>query len=154
MKYQKQNQVQGSWIKGSDLVGIKEAKIVSETTPQSSQFTNKDGSPKTQDVCKIRFKGKDEAYNISLNKATINGLVDAFGEDSINWQNKTLSVETEKVRVAGVARVAIYLIPEGYEKIDNEEGFAAIVNKGGSVETKKDNIPIIEEEVNIEDVPF
>ena len=38
---------------------IRKEKMVSETSPQPSQFTNKDGTPKDQDVCKIRFVGKD-----------------------------------------------------------------------------------------------
>lgn len=151
MKYQKTNTTIGAWIKGSDLAGITKAKIVSETIPQPSQFLNKDGSVKTQDVCKVRFEGKNESFNISLNKATINGLVEAYGEDSINWQNKTLSVETEKVRVAGVARTAIYLIPEGFEKIDNNEGFAEIRKIGSDKNLNQPgDIPVIEEE----EIPF
>lgn len=153
MKYQKQNMVSGNWIKGSDLTGITRAKIVSETTPQPSQFLNKDGSPKTQDVCKVRFEGKNEAYNLSINRATINGLIDAFGEDSKEWVNKVLGVETEKVRVAGAARTVVYLLAEGYEKIDNEQGFAEIRKKGGAPSNA--DIPVIEEEgINVEDIHF
>jgi hypothetical protein len=155
MKYQITKQMSGQFIKGSDLVGIKEAKIVSETTPQPSQFTNKDGSPKNQDVCKIRFKGKDEVYNISLNKATINGLVDAFGDDSVNWQNQVLGVETEKVRVAGVARVATYLIPKGYEKVDNAEGFAEIRKMGLEKQLNQpEDVPVVEDNIDVADIPF
>lgn len=157
MKYTKSSITTGNWIKGNELVGVKLAKIVSETTPQPSQFTNKDGSPKNQDVCKVRFLGKDEVFNMSLNKATINGLISAFGEDSINWQNKELSVETEKVRVAGVARVAIYLIPAGYEKVDNEDGFAVIQKIGGEKQLNQpDDIPVIEEgeDIEVDKIPF
>jgi len=147
MKYQKTSTTTGAWIKGSELAGIKKAKIVSETSPQPSQFTNKDGSPKTQDVCKVRFEGKEEVYNISLNKATINGLVDAFGEDSVEWQNHPLKVETEKVRVAGKAVIATYLIPDGYEKVDNDEGFAEIRKMSLTKQINQpDDIPTIEEE--------
>lgn len=148
----------GSWAKGSELVGVKRAKIVSETNPQPSAFLNKDGTSKMQDVCKVRFEGKDEVFNISLNKATINGLIDAFGEDSNDWMNKYLSVETEKVRVAGVARTAIYLIPEGYEKIDNEEGFAEIRKIGAEKkidEPEDEDIPIVEDDnIDVKDIPF
>lgn len=147
----------GAWIKGSDLTGITKAKIVNEAEPQTSQFKNKDGSPKMQDVCKVRFEGKDEAFNLSLNKTTINGLIEAFGDDSKNWMNKILGVETEKVRVAGKAAVAIYLIPDGYKKIDNDEGFAEIVKIGSEDIVEKDqNIPIINEdqETDASDIPF
>lgn len=163
MKYNKSNAVSGEWAKGSELAGVSRAKIVSETLPQPSQFLNKNGTPKDQDVCKIRFEGKPEPLNISLNKATINGLIDAFGEESTAWIGKVLSVETEKVRVAGVARVAIYLIPEGYEKVDNEEGFAVIQKIGEGISKSKavkdmGEIPVIDdsedEEIDVKDIPF
>jgi hypothetical protein len=128
-KYSKQTTVGGKWAKATELSGVKRAKIVSETEPQSSSFTNKDGSPKTQDVCKVQFEGINEPLNVSLNRATINGLVDAFGEDSSKWMNHYLSVETEKVRVAGKAVVALYLIPAGYKKVDDNNGYAMIVTE-------------------------
>ena len=147
MKYSKTSQTTGTWIKGSDLAGITNAKIVSPAESQPSQFMNKDGTTKNQDVCKIRFEGKEGLFNISLNKATINGLIAAFGGESANWVNKVVAVETEKVRVAGVARIAIYLIPEGYEKVDNEEGFAIIQKIGKEQQIDQpDEIPIIEDE--------
>ena len=156
MKYIKQTGTTGSWIKGSDLEGIEKATILTETKPEPSRFKNKDGSIKMQDVCKIKFDGKDEVFNISLNKATLNGLIDAFGEDSNEWVKKILAVETEKVRVGGVARTAIYLVPEGYEKVDNEEGFAEIIKIGGEKNINQpDDIPVIdEEEIDTKDIPF
>lgn len=139
--------VGGKWAKASEIKATK-AKIVSETTPQSSTFLNKDGSAKTQDVAKVQFQGDPEPLNVSLNRATINGLVDAFGEDSAGWQGHVLTVETEKMRVAGKAVVALYLIPKGYERVDDENGYAAIVKEG----TTKEELPT----VNLEDeeVPF
>src|SRR3990167_5565974 len=140
-QYQKSVNVSGAWAKGSDLTSGSKAKMVSETNPQASQFLNKDGSMKTQDVCKIRFEGKPEPLNISLNRATINALVDAFGEDSKNWMGQVLVVETEKMRVAGKAVTATYLIPDGYERIDDENGYAVIVKSGSKVETAPDDMP-------------
>ena len=54
-------------------------------------------------------------------------MVDAFGEDSIKWQGHALAVEIEKVRVAGKSEIALYLIPSGYKKIDDTNGYAMIV---------------------------
>lgn len=151
----------GAWAKGSELGNIKRAKIVSEASKQPSQFFNKDNSVKMQDVAKVRFEGLPDALNVSLNRATINGLIDAFGDDSVNWQNNYLTVETEKVRVAGKAVVALYLIPEGYKRVDDENGFAVIVKEGTKVGTIKDeDIPVIneegeeKEEINLSDIPF
>jgi hypothetical protein len=67
--------------------------------------------------------------------------VDAFGEDSAGWQGHALSVETEKMRVAGKAVVALYLIPEGYERIDDENGYAMIVKEGTGKADAPDELP-------------
>jgi len=161
--YKKSSSISGGWAKGSEITA-KKAKILSETDAVPSSFVNKDGSPKTQDVCKVIFQGDREPLNLSLNRATINGLVDAFGEDSKNWINKILSVETEKVRVAGKAVVALYLIPEGYKKIDDENGYAMIVKNDTKTPIRSqddfDNLVTSEplsmdnEEINVDDIPF
>lgn len=158
MRYQKTSITQGAWVKVSDIESGTTAKIVSETNPQPSQFLNKDGSVKNQDVAKVLFKGYPEAVNVSLNRTTINGLIDAFGEDSVNWKDKELLVETEKVRVGGKAVVALYLIPKGYEKTDDESGYA-VIRKIGSESLNSepnDEIPVIneEEEIDTKNIPF
>ena len=161
MIYKKSVATTGAWIKGSELEGISTAKIVSETKAQPSSFTNKDGSVKEHNVCKIRFAGKDDVYNISLNKTTLNGLVDALGEDSKEWINKELTVETEKGRVGGVTRIYIFLIPDGYEKVDNADGFAVIQKIGATktnvVKDMGEEIPVIEpgeEDIDASKIPF
>jgi hypothetical protein len=156
--YKKNISLGGSWAKASELLAVKLAKIVSETNPMPSSFTNKDGSPKFQDVCKVQFEGFKEPLNVSLNRATINGLVDAFGEDSKDWQNKNLSVETEKVRVAGKAVTALYLIPSGYKRIDDENGYPVIINTdkevSGAPLSEEDIVNAEINEVNAENIPF
>ncbi len=150
-KYTKQSAVSGAWLKAAEVQAGARAKLVSETTPQPSSFTNKDGSPKTQDVAKIRIEGLSETFNVSLNRATIFGLVDAFGEDSKDWQGHVLSVETEKVRVGGVTRTALYLIPDGYVKSDDSSGYAVITKKGEPLPT----IQTVEEDtVDVSSIPF
>ena len=148
MKYQKEVSLGGAWVKASELKNGMKAKLVSEAVPQPSSFTNKDGSPKTQDVAKLRIEGLSEPFNCSLNRATINALVDAFGEDSKEWQGHVLTIETEKVRVGGVARVALYLVPDGYEKKDDDNGYAVITKKGSPTPTTD---PI---QINDSDIPF
>ncbi len=154
--YTKNVTMGGAWAKASELKSGMRAKIVSETNPTPSTFLNKDGSMKTQDVCKIKFEGLNDILNLSLNRATINALVDAFGEDSKGWMNQVLTVETERVRVAGKAVTALYLIPAGYEKTDDEAGYAVITKKGTVMSpvldqgTDNDGIPVIQES----DLPF
>ena len=163
-RYQKTSATQGAWAKASDIKSGTRAKIVSETKPVPSQFTNEDGSPKTQDVAKVRFEGLPDALNVSLNKTTINGLIDAFGDDSVKWQGNYLTVLTEKVRVAGKSVTAMYLIPQGYEWRDDESGYAQVVkidsqtrqDAPGATKEAVDDIPVIEEGTPVDDanLPF
>ncbi len=162
-KYQKQVSLGGTWLKAADIKNGTKAKLVSETTSQPSTFLDKQGLPKTQDVAKIRVQGIQEAYNISINRATINALVDAFGEDSKGWMNKVLTIETEKVRVAGKSVTALYLLPDGYVKTDDDNGYAVITKMEDakvapadktSIQPAKDDLfdDVITEDVD--DVPF
>lgn len=162
MKYTRQVSLGGAWAKASELKSGIKAKIVSETINQPSTFLKPDGSPKTQDVAKVRFEGVTEPLNVSLNRCTINALVDAFGEDSTDWQGHTLTVETEKVRVAGKAVTALYLLPEGYIKTDDENGYAVVVKKDskdtdyltGQKDKEKAELDPMNSEINSEDIPF
>lgn len=151
MKYQKSNSVSGKWIKGSDVISGSRAKLVEETRPIASQFKNKDGSTKMQDVSKIQFE-TGEPLNINVNRASINALIEAYGDDSAKWQGHMLTVETEKMRVGGKAVVVVYLIPDGFKKMDDANGYAVIVRDG----TEANDLPEInlEEEIKPEDLPF
>ncbi len=147
MQYKKQEYVGGKYVKGSDIVSGTRCKLVSETSPVVSQFKRQDGSVKTQDIAKIRFEGSTETMVISINRTSINALIDAFGEDSKNWQGNYLTAITEKVRVAGKSVTSIYLVPEGYEKVDDDEGYAKIVKIGEKKEERLDDIDIRPEEI-------
>lgn len=160
-EYAKPSTVSGSWVKAAELTSGSRAMIVSETKPSPSTFFNKDGSIKMQDVAKVKFEGKPEALNVNINRATLVALIDAFGTDSNNWKMKELKVETEKVKVAGKTVTALYLIPQGYTKRDNAEGYTEIVKDGQETvqPAPAEEIPTIqldsdEEEIKIEDVPF
>ena len=157
--YNVEESIGGKWAKNSELSQMKRAKIVNEVKPSVSRFLNEDGTPKMQDVAKVKFEGMNDVLNVNLNKATLNGLVKAFGSDSKNWMDKILSVETEKVRVGGKAGVALYLIPEGFQKVDDENGYAKIMkNMDGVQPAPAEEIPTInlddEEEIKIEEIPF
>ncbi len=157
MKYNKPAaMISGGWVKTNELKNGQRAKIVSETIPQPSSFTDKKGNPKTQDVAKVRFEGQPEAVNVSLNRATIVALIDAFGEDSVAWQGHVLTCEIEKVRVAGVMRLALYLLPEGFEKTDDENGYAVVQRKAiqqGDTPQTETQTPV-GQEINVDDIPF
>src|SRR3990167_3619285 len=137
MKYTKKSNVQGSWIKASELTSGTRAKLVSETTPQEGEFG-------TQDIAKIKIQDEGEIKNVRINNPTLNALIEAFGEDSNLWMNKVLTVHTEKMIVAGKRVVALYLIPEGYKISEDAGGYIVI--------SKIDDTPHIEE--SVEDLPF
>ena len=156
MEYQKSSTIAGAWAKGKELTHIKHAEIITETKPHPSNYFNKDGSVKMQDVCKVKFDGQ-EPLNVNLNRPTINALIDAFGKNSKDWMNKELSVETEKVKVAGKTVTALYLIPEGFKKIDDADGYTVIVREDGAQPEPNEDIPIIDiedDDVKIDNVPF
>ncbi len=151
-KYTKSVSISGNWIKAKDVQNGAKAKIKSETNPVPSQFLNKDGSIKNQDVTKILIQGSVEPVNVGLNRATINGLVDAFGEDSTNWIDKVLTVHAEKVNVAGKRVTALYFVPEGYE-VGEDDGGYIVVKKIGEKATPVTSTPT-EEEISADDIPF
>lgn len=158
-QYQKNVSIGGKWARASELKSGMRCRIVSETNPSPSQFFNKDNSVKMQDVCQVKFEGLNDVLNVSLNRATINALIDAFGTDSASWMNKILTVETERVRVAGKAVTALYLIPEGFEKTDDENGYAVIAKVGTHQPAgQHDDIPVInadeDEKIDPKDLPF
>ena len=154
MIYEPQSNVSGKWAKASELGNVKRAKIVSETKPMPSQFKDeKTGATKTQDVAKVLFEGMSEPLNVNLNRATIQGLIAAYGKDSKDWQNHYLSVETEKMRVSGRNTTALYLIPAGYRKVDDENGYAIIVPEGEAADVT--TVPLDEEdEPAVQVLPF
>jgi hypothetical protein len=126
--YDKKEFIAGKWADKADLFEkrVSKAKIVSETNPEPSQFKNEDGTQQMQDVCRVQFPGYEEALKVSLNRATINALVDAFGRSSKDWQGKILTLEIDKLPGK---KFPLYLIPEGYKRIEDENGYSVIVKK-------------------------
>jgi hypothetical protein len=150
-KYSKQNFIGGAWIKKGEVISGTKAKLVSETEPQPSNFKNdKTGETQMQDVAKIRLEGGTEAVNIALNRATISGLVDAFGEDSKNWIGKPLTVITEKSSYGGKRGYSIYLLAEGYEMNEDENHYLIIVNPN------KESVQVAPDDgsVDTSEIPF
>lgn len=149
--YKKSSGVSGSWVKGSEVVSGTKCKLTSETIPSESTY---EGKVIKNNVAKIRFQGDDsESKNVNVNRPTINGLIDAFGEDSKDWIGKYLTAQTEKMLVGGKRVTALYLIPEGYEMKEDEGGYIVITKVGNKVETPNPT-DYPDEQINIEDIPF
>jgi|TARA_R100001530_G_scaffold121166_1_gene88555 hypothetical protein len=142
MKYTKQTGVQGAWVKSSEVEDGIKAKLVSESKPIEGEYG-------TQDIAKIRFQGEEEdSKNVRLNKTTINGLIDAFGDESKNWVNQVLTARTEKAQVAGKRVTILYLIPEGYGLSEDSNGYVIITKVGG-----EKTVEYPEDEINLEGIP-
>lgn len=145
MKYNKPSTTQGAWVRAVDLKIGTTGKLVSETLPQEGEFG-------TQDVAKIRINGDDETKNVRVNKPSLAGLITAFGDESKDWINKELTLQTEKMLVGGRRVTALYLIPEGFELTEDEGGYLVIKRIGeesvkdvnANLQDKIEDIPTIE----------
>ena len=151
MIYKKQTAIGGKWAKASELTDVKRAKIVGETETQEG------GKYGPRDVAKVRFEGLKEPLNTNINRASINALIDAYGEDSKNWMNKILSVETKEGIVSGRECTFLFLIPEGYERTKDKGGYVVIQKIGGKEKVEETDLDEANEEPevdNFEDNPF
>lgn len=150
MQYEKS--VGGKWAKGADITSGTRCKITDEARRVESQFKDDEGNPKMQDVCKVRFEGGTEAVNVSLNRATIYGLIDAFGKESNGWIGKVLTAHTEKVVVGGKRVTAMYLVPEGFEVGEDDGGFMEVRKSGAKGQNGAPDAG--SDEISPEDIPF
>ena len=138
MEYQKQGRVRGPWLKKTIELNGKKAKLVEEVKQEASNFKDDKGNVKMQDRGKIQIEGESEVFNFSVNKPTINALIDAFGKDSKDWCNQPLTIAAEKVIVSGKRGVSVYLIPEGFKLGEDDGGYIVITKKNG--ESKEEEI--------------
>ena len=154
--YEKKVGVYGDWVKGGDLQTGMKAKIKNEVVPVKSQFKDKNGNDKMQDVGKVQFKGLKEPMNMSLNKPTVEGLIDAFGGDSKNWVDKELTVQTEKAVIGGKRVTIVYLLADGFELKEDSDGYMKVVKVGTELPkgTDNDGIEYPQEETTPSDIPF
>lgn len=142
MKFQKSSEmIGGAWVKKADVEDGAIAVIVSETEWVEGEYQ---GKAQKRAVAKVRI-GQNDPQNIALNQATRDGLIDAFGPESKDWQGKNLTVVKEKSRFGGKVGYAVYLVPEGYEKVDDDEGYAKIVKIG----EKAEPVPVVDDIVEL-----
>lgn len=161
-EYKKNQVMGGTWVKAADLKNGTKAKLTTEVTPSPSRFKDKEGNTKMQDSAKIRFQGDNETYNVNINRATLEGFIDAFGEDSAEWVGKVLTVQTEKIAIAGKRVTALYLVPEGFVVEEDGEGYVHVIKEGSTDPKQKprktkgeeDTIEYPAEDINPEDIPF
>lgn len=138
--YQKRTSVgqflkKGEDFKENDLIEI------------GSEGKEVEGNYGPQDVFLIKTEDGKEG-NVSFNTTTINGLIDAFGEDAVKWIGKKVKVWKVKQNVSGKF-VDVYYFAHP-EATLTEDGFVMPTK-----DKEEENIPAnTEEEVRDEDIPF
>lgn len=152
MKYEKfeNNGPDGKFVDKKELLEkrVTKAKIINEVIPYPSRFKRKDGSSQTQDIGSVQFQGFAEPFNVNINIATRNALIEAFGDDSKDWIGKVLTVNV----LEGTNGYSLYLIPEGFKRERDDRGYVIIVREGQEEEIPTINVE--EKEIKIEDIPF
>lgn len=91
--YKKRESVGSFLKKGED---IKEGDIV-EIANEGEQVEGEYG---TQNIFSLKLQNGNEG-NVSFNQTTINGLIDAYGEDAEKWIGKKVKVLKVKQNVSG-----------------------------------------------------
>jgi hypothetical protein len=130
MLFTKNASVQGKWVNKKDIKSGTKCKLVSEVKTVPSDFKNDDGTQKDQNLGKLLLEGEGEALNVAVNRQSIDALVDAFGDDSLTWVNKTLTAVTERTTIGGKRVTVLYLVPEGYEVTEDAGGYVVIARSG------------------------
>ncbi len=136
-KFQKKVSV-GQFVKPGDLKDGDVVTIANEGKKIQGTFGE-------QDVFLIKLPNGEEK-NVNLNQTSLNALIDAYGDDSINWIGKIAKVWFLKMMVSG--------------KMCNVKFFShplAKMNDDGSFSLPKDGVdtkPKDDDEVNPDDIPF
>lgn len=137
------------------------------------QIQNRFNPEKMQTVFTVLTKFGERSLN--FNQTSLNALIDAFGEKTDDWINKTVNVLIFKQNVSGKFLDVVYLAPDGYEMTENgltRTNHTApvqtpqVINPVPSQPYQNNNIPIPpynpatspnlnqEEEIRTEDIPF
>jgi len=85
----------------------------------------------------FKVETKNGIKNLSFNQTTINYLIDAFGEETNEWQGEKVKVWLIKSNVGGKIRDIVYLTAPDW--IEGEDGFYSPFEK-----KEEDEIPIVE----------
>ena len=135
MSIYKKRELVGSFLKKG--VDFKENDLV-EIANEGKQIEGQYGQ---QDVFLIKTKDGKEG-NINFNKTTINNLIDAWGENSLQWIGKQVKVWAVLSNVQGnMIKVYYFLHPD----TELDEGTGQFVIMKGSVDVDSEDIPVVED---------
>lgn len=140
----------GQWIDKKELKNGDLAKLKTEAVWVEGQHGK-------QLVAKIRVKGQTEEKNVAISKPTQMALASAFGNDTLNWIDKLLTVAVETGIFAGKRGVMLNLVPEGYVVAEDTAGYIVIRPKQEPPQIAKQAAPEYDPEAgepNPDDIPF
>lgn len=99
-----------------------------------------EGTYGMQDVFLVKLTNGEEK-NMTFNQTTLNNMIDAFGEDSLNWIGKQVKVWLILQSVSGKMLKVTYLShPQAEISEDGSFTIAGVANR--------------KEEINADDIPF
>jgi hypothetical protein len=126
-KFKKRERLHGQWLNNKEVPN----KAVLRFTDPAREFPSAFGEDKTQIACHVEFENypSDPAkpWIVALNRAVVNALVEAFGEESEDWVGQKLTSYKMQTSMNGKRGHAVYYIPEGYQLISDDNDYFAIV---------------------------
>jgi hypothetical protein len=150
----------GKWTDVKQLKDGMKARILDECVRQESSFKDEDGNAKTENIAKVQFQGIAEPLNTRLNWTTIGGLIDAFGKESTEWIGHVLTVRIMRALVGGTMRSIVYLVPDGFELGENDEGRLEVrraddvAREPAAASASSSGIDYPKDDINPDDIPF
>lgn len=120
----------GNWLKkGTDFKEGEMLEVLNEGKEVSGEYGN-------QNIFLVKTEEGKEG-NVSFNQTTINGLIDVFGDDSINWIGKNLKCWKIKQNVGGKFTDVWYFSHPDADLTEN----------GFIIKGQDNNIPIVEDDI-------
>jgi len=142
-KYQKKVSVGAFFKKGTDIKENDMIEIANEGKEVPGEFG-------PQDIFLVKLADGREG-NVSINQTSINGFIDAFSDDSMQWIGKKVKVWKVKQNVSGKF-IDVYYFSHPDAELTQDGFVLPGGNTGSPVNT--DEIPIIEEGVDPKKIPF
>lgn len=137
MRYVKKVSV-GQFLKRGEDIKDGDVLIIANEGKQT------EGEYGLQDIFLVKTKDGKEG-NVNFNRTSLNGIIDAYGEDSVSWIGKSVKAIKVKQNVAGKFIDVWYFSHPEAELTEN--GFV-MPFMGATAAKVEDN------EIKVEDIPF
>ena len=106
--------IRGNFIKARNVKSGTRFVFLDEVKPIAGKYRDEVGQLKSQNIATIRLEDGTEGL-FRVNLQSIEGLLDAYGDDSLEWVGKSLTLHVEKAMIGNKRFSVGYVIPEGYQ---------------------------------------